>query len=56
MAGVALIEDKMRQNRLGCFGHVCHRLVNAGVRKSDIGTVDGSPNRGGLKLTFRDSR
>ena len=33
---VALIEDKLRDNRLMQFGHICHRLVDAVVKRSDM--------------------
>ena len=36
MVDVALIEDKLRKNRLRWFRHICRRPIDAVVRKSDM--------------------
>ena len=51
MVGVALIEDKLRDNRFRQFGHICRKPTDVVVRKSDI--IIGSDNtrwRGRPKL------
>lgn len=47
MGGVAPIADKMITNKLRGFGPVYRRSVDAVVRKTDMGTVEGSINRRG---------
>ena len=36
MAGVALIEDKLIENRLGWFRHICCRPIDVVIRRSDM--------------------
>ena len=53
MVGVALIKDKLRENRLKWYGHVCRRPIDAAVKRSDmiIGS-DDTRGRHRLKLTL----
>ena len=51
MVGVAPIKDKIRENRLRWFGHICRRPTNAVVRRSDMITgSDKTRGRGRPKL------
>ena len=53
MVGVAPIEDKLRENRLRWFGHICCRPIDAVARRSDmIVGNDNTKERGRLKLTL----
>ena len=36
MIEVALIEDKLRENRLRWFGHICRKPMDAVERRSDM--------------------
>ena len=40
--GVTQIEDKLRDNRLWWFGHICHMSTDAVVRRNDM--IIGSNN------------
>ena len=53
MVRVAPIDDKLRENILRWFGHICRRPIDAVVRRSDmiIGS-DNTKGRGRLKLTL----
>ena len=53
MVGLLPIEDKLRKNRLRWYRHVCHRPIDAVVRRSDmiIGSYD-TRRRGRPKLTL----
>ena len=53
MLEVAPIDDKLRENRLRWFGHICRRPTDAVVRRSDmiIGN-DNTRGRGKPKLTL----
>ena len=51
MVGVARIKDKITENRLKWFEHICRRPIDAIVRKSDmIISNDNTRGRGRLKL------
>ena len=53
MIGVALIEDKIRENRLWWFGHIQRRPLEALVKKSDLLIIySNDRGRGRLKLTW----
>ena len=53
MIEVAPIEEKMRENRLRCCGHIERRPINAPVRKSDaIHIEDNAKGRGRPKLAW----
>ena len=53
MVGVAPIEDKLRENRLRWFRHICRRPIDAVVKISYmIIGKDNTRGRGRPKLTF----
>ncbi|KAL7217344.1 hypothetical protein ACSBR1_029108 [Camellia fascicularis] len=51
--GVALIEDKLRENQLRWFGHTQRRPIEVVVKRCDVVTVDESVRgRGRPRLTL----
>ena len=53
MVGVALIEDKLKENRVMWFGHICCKPTNAIVRRSNMSiSNDSIRERGRAKLTL----
>ena len=52
MVGVALIEYKLRDNRLWWFGHICRRHTHAVVRRSDM-IICSHNTRGRIDLTLQ---
>ena len=55
LVGVALIEDKMRENRLRWFGHIRRRPTDAPVRRVEkIDIVQSKKLRGTPKMTWME--
>ena len=53
MVGVTPIDEKMRENPLGWFGHVQRRVINVPVRKSELKQVERiKKSRGRPKITL----